>query len=586
VENTEIARLLADIGILLEIKGANPFRVRAYENAARTIGEHAVPLRDMVDRGEQLTALPGIGKDMARYVGEAIETGRMTPLEDLLQEIPHTLVDLVRLPGVGPKRARKLWQDLGVTNLAELEAAARAGRVADLEGFGEKTQERILAGIATLKQRGSRCKISDADQLVQPLIAYMQGHPGVQRLEVAGSYRRRVETVGDIDILAIASDPGPVMEHFVSYGRVRQVEMSGDTRGTVILDSGLQVDLRIVASDAYGAALQYFTGSKAHSVKLRKRAVARGLSISEYGVFDAAEPETEGAEGWAAGRRVGGATEEEVYAAVGLPWIPPELREDRGEIEAAERNALPDLLTRQAIRGDLQMHSTWSDGKHSIRQMVDACAELGYEYCALTDHSKNLAMTGGLDADAVREQWREMDDVMADRSDIRLLKSLEIDILKDGSLDLDDETIAGLDVVLVSIHTLFDLPAAQQTKRILTAIAHPAVHILAHPTGRLISRREPYAFDLEEVLHSAREHDVAVELNAHPERLDLRDTQVARARELGVKIVISTDAHHTADLDLMRYGVEQARRAWLEPKHVLNALPLAQLLGELGKRKV
>jgi DNA polymerase (family 10) len=586
VENTEIARLLADVGILLEIKGANPFRVRAYENAARTVEDHPVPLHDMVAGGEDLTDLPGIGKDMAQHIRQALETGRMAPLDDLLREIPHSLVSLVRLPGVGPKRARKLWQELGVTTLDELEAAASAGRVAELEGFGKKTQERILEGIATLKQRGNRCSIADADQLVQPLVAYLQKHRAVERLEVAGSYRRRLETVGDIDLLAIASDPAPVMEHFVSYGRVRKVEMSGETRGTVILDSGLQVDLRILAPDSYGAALQYFTGSKAHSVKLRKRAVARRLSISEYGVFEVADAGAQEAEGRAAGRRLGGATEEEVYAAVGLPWIPPELREDRGEIEAAERDALPDLLARDAIRGDLQMHSTWSDGKQSIGQMVDACARLGYAYCALTDHSKNLAMTGGLDAERVREQWREMDEVMAGRSDIRLLKSLEIDILKDGSLDLDDETIVGLDVVLVSIHTLFDLPAAQQTERILRAIEHPAVHILAHPTGRLINRREPYAFDLEEVLHSAKQHGVAVELNARPERLDLRDTQVARARELGVKVVISTDAHHTTDLDLMRYGVEQARRAWLEPKHVLNALPLDALLAELGKKRL
>jgi DNA polymerase (family 10) len=357
--------------------------------------------------------------------------------------------------------------------------------------------------------------------------------------------------------------------------------MSGETRGTVVLDSGLQVDLRILPAESYGAALQYFTGSKAHNVKLRKRAVARGLSISEYGVFEARD---DAGEGEPAGRRLGGATEEEVYAAVGLPWIPPELREDRGEIEAAEAG-LPKLLGLADIRGDLQMHSTWSDGKHSIRQMVEACAKRGYQYCALTDHSKTLAMTGGLDAQALREQWREMDEVMAGRSDIRLLRSLEIDILRDGALDLEDEMIAGLDLVLVSIHTLLDLPAAQQTRRILKAIQHPAVHILAHPTGRLINRREPYAFDLNEVLHCAKQHDVTVELNAHPQRLDLRDTQVMLARELGVRIAINTDAHQVRDLDLMRYGVEQARRAWLEPKHVLNAQPLAKLLKQLGKKK-
>jgi DNA polymerase (family 10) len=584
MENSEIARLLGDVAILLEIKGANPFRVRAYENAARTVEEQPIPLRDMVADGADLTALPGIGKDMAQYIREAVESGRISVLEELKREIPYTLVGLVRLPGVGPKRARKLWEALGVTTLEELEVAAAAGRIEELEGFGKKTQARMLEGIATLKRRGDRFGIADADQLVAPLVAHLRKHPGVVRVEVAGSYRRRLETVGDIDILVIAADPGPVMQHFTTYGRVRKTEMSGDTRGTVVLDSGLQVDLRILPPESYGAALQYFTGSKAHNVKLRKRALARGLSISEYGVFETRDAVYE-KDAPPTGRRLAGATEEDVYAAVGLPWIPPELREDRGEIEAAERG-LPKLLSLTDIRGDLQMHSTWSDGKHSIRQMVDACAKRGYQYCALTDHSKTLAMTGGLDAQALREQWREMDEVTAGRSDIRLLRSLEIDILRDGSLDLEDEMIAQLDVVLVSIHTLLDLPAAQQTRRILKAIQHPAVHVLAHPTGRLINRREPYAFDLNEVLHCAKQHDVAVELNAHPQRLDLRDTQVMLARELGVRIAIDTDAHQARELDLMRYGVEQARRAWLEPKHVLNAQPLTKLLKQLGKKKM
>lgn len=584
MENGEIARLLADVGVLLEIKGANPFRVRAYENAARTVDEQPVPLRDVLAGGGDLTTLPGIGKDMAGHIREAIETGRLTVLEELKREVPYTLVGLVRLPGVGPKRARKLWEALGVATLEELEVAAAAGRIEELEGFGKKTQARILEGIATLKRRGDRFGIADADQLVAPLVAYLRRHSGVARIEVAGSYRRRLETVGDIDILVIAAAPGPVMQHFTTYGRVRKTEMAGDTRGTVVLDSGLQVDLRILPAESYGAALQYFTGSKAHNVKLRKRAVAHGLSISEYGVFESREAAVEG-DPPSAGRRVGGATEEEVYAAVGLPWIPPELREDRGEIEAAERE-LPKLLSPDDMRGDLQMHTTWSDGKHSIRQMVDACAKRGYQYCAITDHSKTLAMTGGLDAQALSEQWREMDEVMARRSDIRLLRSLEIDILRDGSLDLEDEMIAKLDIVLVAIHTLLDLPPAQQTRRILKAIEHPAVHILAHPTGRLINRREPYAFDLNEVLHSAKQHDVAVELNAHPQRLDLRDTQVMLARELGVRIVIDTDAHQVRELELMRYGVEQARRAWLEPKHVLNAQTLAKLVKQLGKKKL
>lgn len=582
MENGEIARILDDVGMLLQIKGANPFRVRAYENAARTVDDHAVPLRTLVAEGADLTALPGIGKDMARYITELIATGRLSVLEELTGEIPRTLLDLVRLPGVGPKRAKKLWEALGVTTLEALEAAARDGHVAELDGFGAKTQQRMLDGIAKLRERGNRMRLVDADERVAPLLAHLRAQGTIGLLEVAGSLRRRQETIGDIDLLATAADPAAAMTHFTSFGGVAEVTMSGETRGSVVLSSGLQVDLRIVPEESWGAALQYFTGSKAHNVKLRKRAVGMGLSISEYGVVGAGGNDgNDGSDG--RGKRVAGETEESVYAAVGLPWIPPELREDRGEIELAEADALPSLVTLADMRGDLQMHSTWSDGKESITAMVDACAAKGYAYLAITDHSKNLAMTGGLDAARLREQWVEMDEVMAERPHIRLLRSMEIDILRDGSLDLEDEFIARLDVVLVSVHTLLDLPAAAQTKRILTAIMHPHVHILAHPTGRLINRRDPFAFDLDEVLLCAQEHGVAVELNAHPHRLDLKDSHLIRARELGIPVVISTDAHTARDLDHMRYGVEQARRAGLEPRHVVNTRSLPDLLGFLEK---
>lgn len=599
MENGEIARILEDIGMLLQIKGANPFRVRAYENAARTVEDQAVPLRAMLADGADLTELPGIGKDMARYISELVTTGRLGVLDELVAEIPRTLLDLVRLPGVGPKRAKKLWEALGVTSLDALEAAARDGHVAELEGFGTRTQQRILDGIAKLRERGDRLRLVDADERIAPLLAHLRGQGTIRRLEVAGSLRRRQETIGDIDILATADDPAAAMAHFTGYRGIAEITMSGDTRGSVVLTSGLQVDLRIVPEESWGSALQYFTGSKAHNVKLRKRAVGMGLSISEYGVVESngseGSPGSKGSEAAAPagppgrrpaeGRRVAGETEESVYAAVGLPWIPPELREDRGEIELAEANALPHLITSGDLRGDLQMHSTWSDGKNSVAEMVDACAARGYEYLALTDHSRNLAMTGGLDAARLREQWVELDEVMADRPHIRLLRSLEIDILRDGSLDLEDEMIEQLDVVLVSVHTLLDLSAAEQTKRILKAIGHPRVHILAHPTGRLINRRDPFAFDLDEVLHAASEHGVAVELNAHPHRLDLKDSHLIRARELEVPIVISTDAHHTGDLDYIHYGVEQARRAGLGARHVLNARPLEDLLTFLEAKR-
>jgi DNA polymerase (family 10) len=586
LENGEIARVLEDVGMLLQIQGANPFRVRAYENAARAVEDHAVPLRSMVAEGADLTELPGIGRDMARYITQLVTTGRFSVLDQLTAEIPRTLLDLVRLPGVGPKRARKLWEALGVTTLEALEAAARDGHVAELEGFGVKTQQRILEGIAKLRERGHRLRLVDADGRIAPLLEHLRRQATIDRLEVAGSLRRRQDTIGDIDILATADDPAAAMDRFTTYPGVTEVTMSGDTRGSIVLGSGLQVDLRIVPEASWGAALQYFTGSKAHNVKLRKRAVGMGLSISEYGVVRAdGNGGRDGSAGRVQDERIAGATEESVYAAVGLPWIPPELREDRGEIELAEANALPSLVTLADIRGDLQMHSTWSDGKNSLAAMVDACAAKGYEYLAVTDHSKNLAMTGGLDAARLREQWSELDAVMADRPHIRLLRSMEIDILRDGSLDLEDDLIERLDVVLVSVHTLLDLPAAAQTKRILTAITHPRVHILAHPTGRVINRRDAFAFDLDEVLHAAREHGVAVELNAHPYRLDLKDSHLIRARELGIPVVISTDAHHTRDLDFMHYGVEQARRAGLEPRHILNTRPLQDLLGFLDTKR-
>jgi DNA polymerase (family 10) len=582
MENSEIAAALSQVGALLEIQGANPFRVRAYENAARSVAEHPVPLRVMLAEGADLKELPGIGKDMAGYIKELVETGRLGLLDDLTGKVPPTLLDLMRLPGVGPKRARKLWQELGIETLEQLEEAARRGRVADLEGFGQKTQARILESIAKTKQQGIRFRLSEADHVVAALVDYLRRHPGARKVEAAGSFRRRLETVGDIDILVVSDDAEGVTAHFIAYPRVRQV--GGGTKGSVVLESGLQVDLRVLPEESYGAALLYFTGSKAHNVKLRKRALGVGLSISEYGAVRVEDARAAEAAGRRPGPLVAGRTEEDMYAAVGLPWIPPELREDRGEIEAAEAGTLPDrLVALEDMRGDLQMHSTWSDGRQSIAEMLDGCAARGYQYCAMTDHSKALAMVRGLDAARLALQWREMDQITAERTDIRLLRSMEIDILRDGSLDLEEELVARLDLVVVSVHSLLDMPAAQQTQRIVKALRHPHVHILAHPTGRRINQRGGMTFDLEEVLRCAAQEGVAVELNAQPERLDLRDTQVARARELGVKVVISTDAHQTRELDYMRYGVEQARRAWLEPRHVLNTLPLDQFLAAIKK---
>jgi DNA polymerase (family 10) len=573
MDNAEIARTLEEVADLLEIQNANPFRIRAYRNAVRTIQVQATPLARLLAENRPLTALPGIGKEMANHIREMVETGTLGYRDELLADMPRSLIDLMRLPAVGPKKAKKLWDELKICTVEELEEAAKAGRIAGVPGFGEKTQQKILAGIGDHRQHTSRMLLGE----------WLQQSPGLERLEVAGSYRRRRETVGDIDLLAIAKKPAAVMKHFLGHAWIENVAMSGDTWATVTLGSGLQVDLRVVPPESYGAALIYFTGSKEHNVKLRRRGVERGLRISEYGVFkvddpsdrtDRTDPSDDGT--WIAGRE-----EEDVYAAVGLAWIPPEMREDQGEIEAAAQKRLPKLIRQEDLRGDLHMHSTWSDGRNSIEEMVEACAARGYEYMVISDHSKALAMTNGLDAYRLREQWKEIDEVRARHPEIRILRSMEVDILADGSLDLEDEMLAGLDVVLVSLHSRFDLSEAQQTERVLRALEHPEVSIFCHPTARLINRRKPVEMDMDAVLRRAAELGVAVELNSNPHRLDLKDSHLRLAKELGCKVVISTDSHRTRELDLMRCGIEQARRAWLEPKNVLNTLPYKKLMGAL-----
>jgi len=581
LDNVEIARALAEVADVLEIQGGDLYRIRAYRNAVRTIEIQTRPLARMVAEGAPLTVLPAIGKEMAGHIRELVTTGTLAFRDSLLAEVPRTLVEVMRLPGVGPKKARKLWDELHVGSIDELEAAARDGRVAALAGFGEKTQAKILSGIEEDRQRTGRFLLAEAERFVEPLVGYLSECPQLERLEVAGSYRRRCETVGDIDLLATARDAAPVMARLLAYPQIDQVLMAGDTRSTITLGNGLQVDLRVVPPDCYGAALLYFTGSKEHNVKLRRRAVERGLRISEYGAFRLADGAGGGGEDggvWIAGRE-----EADVYATVGLAWIPPELREDHGEIEAAAAGSLPRLIEVGDMRGDLQMHSTWSDGRNTLEEMVAGCAAHGYEYMAITDHSKALAMVNGLDARRLKLQWLEIDAIRARHPEIHLLRAMEIDILADGTLDLEDEMLAGLDLVMVSIHSRFELPAEQQTARVLRALEHPQVNILAHPTGRKINRRKPIALDVEAVLARAAELGVAVEINASPARLDLKDTHAMLARELGCRIVISTDAHRIAELGTMRYGVDQARRAGLEPRHVLNTLSYPEFLHAIAR---
>lgn len=578
MDNPEIAHTLEEVADILEFQNANPFRIRAYRNAVHTVETLTVPLRRWVEEKKPLTDLPGIGKEMANHIQEMVETGTLGFRDELLAAVPRSLIELMRLPGLGPKKAKRIWEDLQVSSVDEVETAAKEGRIAALPGFGAKSQEKILAGIAEYRQHGSRFLLPEAERAVEPLLAYLREAPEVERLEVAGSYRRRKETVGDIDLLAIASEPIPVMERFRGYAQVDKILMAGDTRSTVVLGSGLQVDLRVVPADCYGAALVYFTGSKEHNVKLRRRAVEKGLRISEYGVFQVHEE--------VPGDCVAGREEADVYATVGLAWIPPELREDRGEIAAAAAGRLPHLIRVEDLRGDLHMHSTWSDGRNSIEEMVEACVAKDYEYMVISDHSKSLAMTGGLDAYRLREQWKEIDEVRARHPEIRVLRSMEVDILGDGSLDLEDEMLAGLDLVLVSLHSRLDLPAAQQTERVLRALEHPQVNIFCHPTARLINRRKPAEFDVEIVLRRAAELGVAVELNSSPSRLDLKDSHLVLARALGCKVVIDTDSHRTRELELMRYGVEQARRAGLGPQDVLNTLAFEEFWAAIQRPRM
>lgn len=607
MDNATLARTLSEVADMLEIEGANPFRIRAYRNAVRTVETQTTPLCTWVTEGKDLTGLQGIGKAVASHLAELCETGQLGLREDMAERIPAGLIDVTRLPGVGPKKARKLFDELGIGTVDELEEVAKAGKVREVDGFGAKSEAKIVQGIEDFRHHTARVRLDHADRHIQPLLDYLREGGEAERIEVAGSYRRRRETVGDVDLLAIVGDPeagASLMRRFLDYPQVAEVQRAGDTRGSVRFGSGLQVDLRILPPESYGAALVYFTGSKEHNVRLRQRGVEAGLRISEYGVFKedgkAKAEERAKASGAAEGdgtdrdppagetqfeKRIAGADEAEVYASVGLAWVPPELREDRGEIAAAAAGTLPNLVTLEDLRGDLQMHSTSSDGKSTIEEMLLACAERGYEYFALTDHSKALAMTGGLDAARVRLQWKEIAAVQKRHPEIRLLRSLEIDILADGSLDLEDELLAEMDVVLVSVHSRMSLPAEEQTARILKAVAHPEVDILAHPTGRRLGHRKAMDFDVDAVLEACAEHGVAVELNANPERLDLKDTHLLRARELGIPVVISTDAHSPRGLGVMRYGIEQARRAWLQPADVLNTLPLEDFLAAIGNRE-
>jgi DNA polymerase (family 10) len=564
VHNASIAETLRHVADLLEIEGANPFRVRAYRRAAQTVEDLPKSAAKMVAEGKTFVGLPGIGKDLAGKITEIVNTGRLGALAEIEARTPTTLSALTAIPGLGPKRVHQLHEALGIRTFRDLERAAKARKIRELRGFTAKTEEKILAEIERGKEREQRFKIATAEDFAQTLCDYLQADPSIGRVIVAGSYRRRKETVGDLDILVTCAKGRAAVNRFVSYDEVAKILAKGSTRATVLLRSGLQVDLRVVPARSYGAALHYFTGSKSHNIAIRKLGQARGLKINEYGIFRD-------------GKRIGGRTEEEVFAAVGLPYIEPELREDTGEILAAAAGQLPKLVSLSDIRGDLHVHTKASDGKSSLREMVEAAKARGYEYVAITDHTKHATVARGLDEKRLAKQLDEIDKLSEDLDDIRILKSSEVDILADGKLDLSDNMLARLDLVVAAVHYKFELDAQKQTDRMLRAMDNKRVNILAHPTGRLLGERPGYPLDLERVIEGAKDRGVALELNAHPSRLDLDEIHCKLAKELGTKLVISTDAHSTFGLDTMRFGIGQARRAWLERKDVLNTQTWAGL---------
>jgi DNA polymerase (family X) len=578
VHNADIARIFDEIADLLEIQEANPFRVRAYRNAARTVGDVRRDLPQLVADGKALPKLPGVGADLGAKIEEIARTGTTKLLEKLHKELPPAITALLRIPGLGPKRVRALYRDLNVQTLEQLADAARAGRVREVPGFAEKTEAAILQAVEARLTKKQRIKLAVAGQYAGPLADYLRKAKGVGEVVVCGSFRRMKETVGDLDILVTSEAPDAVMARFAKYPEVAEVLASGPTRASALLASGLQVDVRVVPAESFGAALYYFTGSKAHNIAVRRLAQAKGLKINEYGVFRATKGGRE--------RQVAGATEASVFKAVGLPYIPPELREDAGEIEAARRGKLPELVDFADLRGDLHAHTKATDGKNTLREMAEAAHALGLEYLAITEHSRRVAMAHGLDPQRLARQIDEIERLNDELRGIKLLKSIEVDILEDGTLDLPASILAKLDLVVGAVHSRFNLPRARQTERILSAMDSPYFTILAHPSGRLIESREPYDVDMLKIVRKAKARGIALELNAHPERLDLTDTHCRMAKDEGVLVAISSDAHNTLDFENLRFGVGQARRGWLERSDVLNTRTLAELRRWLGEKPV
>ncbi len=571
--NADIAESFREMADLLEISGANPFRVRAYRNAAYTIQENPRALRDMVANEEDLDALPGIGPDLAAAIAQLVREGSFTDLEALQQQLDPNVRQLLRIPGLGPKRVKRLHDELGIKNLDELQTAIETDRLQTLPGFSAKLQDQIGQALERGRTKKARRLIVDADPTAFDLQNYLRAIPGVIEANVAGSWRRRRETVGDLDAVASSDDPAKTVDAFTEWPPIAEIVSHGDTRSSVVLHNGLAVDFRAVEPVSYGAALIYFTGSRDHQLVLRNMAIDRGWKMNEYAVYSSPD-ETD---------IIASRTEEEIYAAFGLPWIPPELRENRGEIQAAAGGTLPVLIEPSDIRGDLHCHTDWSDGKNTVLEMAQAAQALGYEYIAITDHSPRLAMTRGLKPDRLKAQREEIDRAQEQLPGIRILQGQEVDILKDGSLDQTDDALAALDLVICSVHSHFELSREAQTARMIRAIEHPSTSIIGHPQGRLLERRDSIQLDLEAVFAAAIANGVAMEINADPHRLDLNDTAIQLGKQMGVKFVIDTDAHTPSGFPLIRYGLDEARRGWIEKNDVLNTLGLKGLRTALGK---
>jgi DNA polymerase (family 10) len=569
----EIAGIFARMADLLEYRGENPFRIRAYRRAAQNLESFGGDLDGLAQK-DQLQTLSGIGPDLAEKISEYLSTGAVRAFDRLQRSIPRGVLELLEVPGVGPKTAKLLTDRLRIASVAELEAAARAHRLRGLPGFQETKEQNLLKGIEIVKEGRERMHLGIAMPLANQLLALLGKVPGVQRVSAAGSLRRMKETIGDLDLLAASTKPAKAMDALCRSTFCARVLASGTTKSSILTPDGVQVDLRVVDPESFGAALQYFTGSKEHNVRLRELAVRRGLKVNEYGVFRVKT-----------GRRIAGREETDVYRALGLPWIPPELREDQGELDAAKAGALPRLVEPGNIRGDFHIHTTWSDGSDSLETIAEALAARGYAYAAICDHSRSLKVAHGMSIQRLRQQMAKIRAWNARSKRLRLLMGSEVDILSDGSMDYPDHVLAELDFVVGSIHSGFSQSESMLTRRLVTAMRNPYVTLIAHPTGRLMGQREPYEVDLEAVFKSAKATHTALEMNAYPRRLDLCDTAARRANELGVMLAVSTDTHSLDQLDQMAIGLGVARRAWVEPERLLNCRPLKELLQWIAEKR-